>query len=65
MPEPEMWVTGGRDGDAVICCRRQRCLVAGPGHRKPFYFLEIELPYQATPKDIDRIWHQHRIDHSS
>lgn len=63
MPEPEMWVGGNEDGVAVIFCSRERCMTSRP--LLPKFYLEIELPYYTSPKEIDRIWHEHRIEHSS
>lgn len=66
MPDPEMWVGGNVDsGAAAIYCSRERCMVAPGTAPGRYYYLEIELPYKCSPKEIDRIWHQHRIEHSS
>lgn len=68
----EMRFVGNEDGEVTIQCQRRGCMVdravygmlAGLNPRSKVW-LEIPIPYDATPKDVDRIWHQHRIDHAN
>lgn len=63
-PEQEMYLVGNEDGEVSIQCRREGCLVPGNCHNK-MCWLEIPVPYAATPMDVDRIWMQHRIEHAN
>ena len=71
MTDQEMFLLGREDGTVVIQCRRKGCMVPRPktglSHLNPHQmtWLEIELPYEATPLDADRLWHQHRVDHAN
>lgn len=70
-PEQEMFLVGDEDGAVNIQCRRKGCEVPRPKtslshlRESQSVWLEIEVPYSATPLDVDRIWHQHRVDHAN
>ena len=59
MNEREMYIVGNEDGEARIQCRRKGCLTPAG------FWFEITLPYDATPAVVDRLWHQHRLDHAN
>lgn len=71
MPEQEMFLVGNENGEVMIQCRRKGCEVPRPKIGRshlggsPTMWLEIEVPYDATPLDADRLWHQHRVDHAN
>ena len=70
MAEQEMYLVGHEDGSVAVQCRRKGCEVREPvrstsGVEVRAVWLEIEVPYEATPLDVDRIWHQHRVDHAN
>lgn len=68
-----MRFVGNEDGEVTIQCQRRGCMVdrqvfggsLAPLSPRSKVWLEIPIPYDATPKDVDRIWHQHRIDHAN
>lgn len=67
-----MFLVGDESGGVNIQCRRKGCEVkrldTSPlAQASPYRatWLEIEVPYDATPLDVDRIWHQHRVDHAN
>lgn len=64
--EQEMFLSGGEGGEVFIVCRRKGCMIQWSETRKPhLVWLQIEVPYEATPLDVDRIWMQHRIEHAN
>lgn len=63
MPEiPEMRLTGTEDGEVFIQCRRKGCMVR---LRDARFYLDILVPYDATPTVVDRMWMQHRLEHAN
>lgn len=73
-PAQEMFLMGNEDGSVWIQCRRKGCMVdrqvygsyaAALSANNQRVWLQIPLPYDATPKDVDRIWMQHRLDHAN
>ena len=72
MAEQEMYLVGREDGSVAIQCRRKGCEVrrldkSPLAQVSPYRtsWLEIGVPYDATPLDADRLWHQHRVDHAN
>lgn len=69
--EQEMFLVGTEDGGVVIQCRRKECevprLKTRLSHLSKFQteWREIEVPYEATPLDVDRLWNQHRLSHTN
>ena len=71
MVEREMFLVGDESGEVYIQCRRRGCMVPrephGLGALNPsrMVWLEITIPYDATPRDVDRIWAEHRLAHAN
>lgn len=67
----EMFLMGDADGSVWIQCRRKGCEVrrldTSPLAASPYQtsWLEIPVDFWATPKDVDRIWMQHRLEHAN
>lgn len=62
MIEPEMRLAGNEDGEAYIECRRGGCMVHENGN---WWYFQIVLPYDATPRAVWDLWHEHRIAHAN
>ena len=58
MVEREMFLVGDECGGVFIQCRRKGCLVDG-------FWLQFPVPHDATPRDVDRIWAEHRLAHAN
>lgn len=66
-PPREMFLMGNEDGSVWIQCRRKGCMVAAEayGEHMRLVWLQIPLPYDADPRDVERVWMQHRLDHAN
>lgn len=56
--DPEMRLSCNFDDEVVILCTREGCRVDS-------FWLEIPLPFDATPMIVERMWMEHRLAHAN
>lgn len=66
-PDPEMRLIGDEDGAVHILCERKGCMVdiSSPLDPTRLVWLTIKVPYDATPRVLDQMWMQHRLEHAN